>query len=139
MGSCAALLQQLSDWILLFVPVISAINTLLSRMTDSYFRRHRDEWSLTDRKIAYINEKLILKDYAKDIRSYHCEEWILNRLEKLIGERGIWFCRVQKFGTLLGVVRIAVNLIYDVVVMGYAVWAVSTGKISLLPSCFTSA
>ena len=131
MVSCAAILQQLSGWILLFVPVISAINTLLSRMTDSYFRRHRDEWSLTDRKIAYINEKLILKDYAKDIRSYHCEEWILNRLEKLIGERGIWFCRVQKFGTLLGVVRIAVNLIYDVVVMGYAVWAVSTGKISL--------
>ncbi len=131
MVSCVAILQQLSGWIILFVPIVSVINTLLSRVTDSYIRRHRDEWSLTDRKIAYINEKLILKDYAKDIRSYHCEEWILNRLESLIKERGVWFCRVQNFSTALGVVRIAVNLIYDIVVMGYAVWAVANGTISL--------
>ncbi|MBQ8800525.1 MAG: ABC transporter ATP-binding protein [Lachnospiraceae bacterium] len=131
MASCAAILKQLSGWILLFVPVISVINTLLSRMVDSYIRTHRDEWAKTDRKIAYINEKLILKDYAKDIRSYHCENRILNRLERLIAERGRWFCKVQKFSTGLGVVRILVNLVYDVVVMGYAVWAVGKGMISI--------
>jgi len=129
--SCVAILKQLSGWIILFVPVISAINTLLSRMVDSYIRKYRDEWAKTDRKIAYINEKLILKEYAKDIRSYHCENWILDRLEKLIGERGKWFCKVQNFSTGLGIVRIAVNLIYDLVVMGYAVWAVGNGMISL--------
>ncbi len=131
MASCAAILKQLSGWIILFVPVISVINTLLSRMVDSYIRTHRDEWAKTDRKIAYINEKLILKDYAKDIRSYHCENRILNRLERLIAERGIWFCKVQNFSTGLGVVRIIINLVYDVVVMGYAVWAVGKGMISV--------
>lgn len=130
-ASCGAILKQLSGWIILFVPVISVINTLLTRITDRYIRTHRDEWAKTDRKIAYINEKLILKDYAKDIRSYHCENWILGRLERLITERGRWFCKVQNFSTGLGIVRILVNLVYDVVVMGYAVWAVGKGMISL--------
>ncbi|MBE5873512.1 MAG: ABC transporter ATP-binding protein [Lachnospiraceae bacterium] len=129
--SCIAILQQLSGWIILFVPVISLINTLIGRLCDRYYQKNRDNWSKTDKKIAYINEKLILKEYGKDISAYGCEDWILDRLESHIRERAGWFRKIQNFDDALGVIRILVNLVYDVVVMGYAVWGVLNGSITL--------
>ncbi|MBP3617463.1 MAG: ABC transporter ATP-binding protein [Lachnospiraceae bacterium] len=130
-ASCVTILQQLSGWIALFVLAVSLINTWFTRLADRYIKRHRDEWMGADRKISYINEKLVMKEYAKDIRAYRCEDWILDRLESVIAERGKWIKKVLAYNNRLGWVRLAVNLVYDVVIMAHAVIAVLNGTITI--------
>lgn len=118
-------------WISLFVFVISIANTFINRLSKVYFQKNRDKWAKTERKISYINRRLTEKEYAMDIRTYHCEEWILNKLNAFINERGVWFKRVRDHDNLLGIIHIFVNLIYDAAVMGYTLLQVINGIISI--------
>lgn len=126
-----SILHKLNLGIIFVILVISLLNTFFSHCGDRYVRKHRDLWGVIDKKIDYITEKLIFKEYAKDIRGYHCENWIIERLQNLIAQRCSWYRRVQNNANLLGIIRIMVNMIYDILIMGYVVWCVYAGKIEI--------
>ncbi len=126
-----AILSKLNIWISIFVFAISLINTFINRLSKAYYQGNRDKWAASDKKISYINHKLTQTEYAMDIRVYACERWILNKLEQAIDERGLWVKKVQGHNNLLNIIRTFVNFIYDIVVIGYIVYSIVKGHISV--------
>jgi len=133
-ATAITILHKLNIGIVLFVLVISLLNTSLTHYLDRYIRDHRDQWGNIDQKIDYINSKMVLKEYAKEVKEYYCEKWIIEKLEKLISERGQWFRKTQNKSDLTKWVKVVMGLCYDVVVLGYVIWNYFQGRI-LISEC----
>ncbi|MBO4291552.1 MAG: ABC transporter ATP-binding protein [Lachnospiraceae bacterium] len=130
-AAASAILHKLNWGMILFVIVVSLLNTVLSHSIDRYIKAHRDQWGRIDKKIHYIAEKLVFKEYAKEIKEYYCEDWIIGKMSKLISERGNWYTRIQNKTAFLRLLSTVVNLGYDIIVMGYVVYNVFQGKIAI--------
>ncbi len=127
--SCIVLLGRLNGWVVVVVLVISAANIVIGRLDDLYVQKNRSKWAKIDRKMSYINDRLTEKEYAMDIRAYRCASWLEEKLTESIRERGIWYGRVQSNSHVLGCIRVFVNLLYDIAIIGYIVWSVVTKRI----------
>lgn len=126
-----AILSKLNIWISIFVLIISLVKTFISWLHKTFYQKNRNKWAKEDKKIAYINHKLTQTEYAMDIRAYSCEKWILNKLNLSIDQRGLWVKRVQKNNDILSIINIAVNFIYDIIIIGYIVYSIVKGYTSV--------
>lgn len=98
---------------------------------DIYAHENRESWSVIDKKISYINDKLTRNEFAKDIRNYNCIEWLMKKLNSLIFERSKWFKKVQRKKTSNELYKSGLGLAIDIGVFAYIIYMVIDNQITV--------
>lgn len=116
-------------------PVIMAVmaaGTWLEYQVDkrplAWEKKHRDFWLPLDRKLNYIAGKMNSFACAKELRLYAADKWLLPKYTGLLKERRMWSKRERNQGALNAVLSNVLSTAREVIVYGFLIWAVFTGK-----------
>lgn len=128
--SCIIILRQVSFLVTLLVIVVSIIHTFLNKKISDYVQNNRNKWAESEKKIKYVGEKLTEPEYAKDIRAFNCKKWILEKMQLFIDERMFWIKKVQTNNNLISIIKVLINIFYDILILSYIIYSVIQERIS---------
>lgn len=92
-------------------------------------KKNIDFWQPLERKIGYISERLGDYSYAKELRLYAADKWLLPKYGGLLRERRLWKKKQRKQILAANGAGLIVKTIKEVIVYGFLIWGVMTGKL----------
>ncbi|MBR3293147.1 MAG: ABC transporter ATP-binding protein [Oscillospiraceae bacterium] len=114
-----ALLSGLNPVLMLAVVATTALSFFISRRTDTWRYRHREEEADYDKKLYYIQKKAESRELAKDIRIFGLAPWLQELRESIMKLYEAFILKSEKqkllgniADVLLGVLRNGVAYFY---------------------------
>lgn len=92
-------------------------------------KKHRDLWQPLEMKIEYITGKVGDFSYAKDLRLYAAERWLMSKYGSLLEERRQWKRRQMKQLVFSNGGTKVVEIVKEAVVYGFLIWGVLEGRV----------
>ncbi len=115
------------------VVAVLAAGTWLQYQLDkrpiAWEKKHIDSWQPLERKINYISEHLGNYSYAKELRLYAADKWLLPKYSRLLQERRQWKKRQRKQMLASDGAGRVVTVVKEVTVYGFLIWGVLTGRL----------
>lgn len=117
-----AILKEMNAMLIVLMLVISIVNICIDNKRVKYVRDNRNDCAILDKKINYINEKVTKSEFSKDIRIFHCADWILNKLKKIIDERAKKYKKLLIKDYVCSTVKQAIDFVRNLVILVYVLY-----------------
>ncbi len=92
-------------------------------------KKHRDFWQPLEMKIQYITGRVGDFSYAKDLRLYEADRWLMPKYKGLLKNRRLWKRRqLRHLAAANGVTEI-IDAVQVAAVYGFLIWGVLEGRI----------
>ena len=101
----------------------------LGRRTVSWEKKHRDFWQPLEMKIDYIMSRVKDFVYAKDLRLYGAEGWLMPKYGGLLKERRKWKCRQMRQEVANYEASRVAGVGKEVIVYGFLLHGVLEGRV----------
>lgn len=92
-------------------------------------KKHRDFWQPLEMKIEYITGKVGDFGYAKDLRLYGADRWLMPKYEGLLEGRRKWKRRQMKHLAAANGGTKIVEVFKEAAVYGFLIWGVLEGRV----------
>ena len=92
-------------------------------------KKHRDFWQPLEMKVESINRIMGAFAYAKDLRLYCADRWLMPKYAGLLRERRQWKRKQMKHDVGVGAVTMAVEAARQAAVYGFLIWGVLEGRV----------
>ncbi|SET09980.1 ABC transporter ATP-binding protein [Paenibacillus sp. NFR01] len=122
--SYAAILFQLSPWILLAITVTTLSGFPILKITAAWSYRNKDRWKTYDRKLDYLRNNSGDFTRAKDLRLYGMTDWFRQVFAGTLGQRMNWQQKEQKLGLAADGLRALLSLLREGIAYGFLVYLV---------------
>lgn len=101
----------------------------VSRRPLVWEKKHRDFWQPLEMKIEYIAGKVGDFVYAKDLRLYGADRWLMPKYKGLLENRRMWKRRQMKHLAAANSGTKAVEAVKEAAVYGFLIWGVLEGRV----------
>lgn len=115
------------------VVLVLALGALLqyqvSKRTAAWEKKHRDSWQPLEMKAEYIATKMKDFTYAKELRLYGADRWLLPKYEGLLGRRRLWKKKQARQEISVSTVSGLIETVKQVIVYGFLIGGVLEGRV----------
>lgn len=125
----AGVLVTLHPALVLIMAAGAWLRYRLNRRSIAWKKKNRDSWIPIERRIDYISGKMVDFSYAKELRLYGADNWLLAKYRKLFRDRGQWMRKQVRQETWVGVLQQAVGLASQIAVYAFLITGVLGGEI----------
>lgn len=123
-----------SGFIITLHPVVVAVMVAgtwleyqIGKRPIAWEKKHRDFWQPLDRKLGYIANAMNSFTYAKELRLYAADRWLLPKYTRLLKERRMWARKQRNQGAVNNVLDNVLGTAKVAVVYGFLIWGVLAG------------
>lgn len=92
-------------------------------------KKHIDLWQPLERKITYITERLGNFSYAKELRLYAADKWLLPKYAGMFQERRHWMKKQRRQEAAVTGVSMVIETFSQAMVYGFLIRGVLTGSV----------
>lgn len=92
-------------------------------------KKHRDFWQPLEMKVEYITSKVGDFSYAKDLRLYAADKWLMPKYGSLLESRRQWKRRQMRHMVAANGAARTVQMAREAVVYGILIWKVLEGSV----------
>lgn len=129
--SYVVLLVQLHPVVPVLLIILSFINYYVLKYVKDFIEKHKEQYAKLDKKIQYIENRASDFSFAKDIRLFSMQKWIIEKQERLFEERLGWDKKIEEKNLLTIVVGSGINFIRDGLAYVYLIYMAVQGRISV--------
>lgn len=101
----------------------------LNQQSIAWEKKNRDSWLPIERRIDYISGKMVDFSYAKELRLYGADNWLLSKYRRLFRDRGQWVRKQVRQEVWVGLLQQAVGLASQIAVYAFLITGVLGGEI----------
>ena len=125
----SGMLMSLHPTVIVVLAVGTWLQYRLSQRNIVWEKKYRDLWQPLEMRIDYISWKVADFSYAKDIRLYAADKWLLPKYKKLMGERRNWKKKQIMHGMGLSAAGKITEVVKQMFVYGFLLWGVISGNV----------
>lgn len=132
----SVIIFELNIWIIIVLFGLSLLNYTIGVEFSKWQNKNKDNWTVLDRKIEYLNREASNYKAAKDIRLFGMTVWFQDLFRQFLTQRLSWWKKEENRKLLTDGLSFTITLIRDAFAYGVLVFQISNKKIDVADFIF---